>query len=53
MTQKSGVPLFAKQEGSQSIATGIENTKNWQDIRIADVDGFVWFSFFATSFQFI
>ena len=41
MTQKSGVPLFVKQEGSQSIATGIENTKNRQDIRIADVDGLV------------
>ncbi|KAL5347503.1 hypothetical protein ACLOAV_007815 [Pseudogymnoascus australis] len=39
MTQKSGVPLFAKQEGNQPIATGIENTKNWRDIRIADVDG--------------
>ncbi|OBT86037.1 hypothetical protein VE02_05546 [Pseudogymnoascus sp. 03VT05] len=39
MTQKSGVPLFAKQEGNQPIATGIKNTKNWRDIRIADVDG--------------
>lgn len=41
MTQKSGVPLFAKQEGNQPIATSIENTKNWRDTRIADVDGFV------------
>ena len=43
MTQKSGVPLFVEQEGAKSIATGIENTKNWEDIRIADIDGFVWF----------
>ena len=41
MTQKSGLPLFAKQEGNQPIAAGIKNTKNWRDIRIADVDGFV------------
>ncbi|OBT68526.1 hypothetical protein VE03_01816 [Pseudogymnoascus sp. 23342-1-I1] len=28
MTQKSGAPLFAKQEGNQPIATSIENTTN-------------------------
>lgn len=36
MTQKSGLPLFAIQEGNQPIASGIKNTKNGRDIRISD-----------------
>lgn len=41
MTQRSGLPHFAEQEGAKSIAKGIANTKNYKDIRLADVDGFV------------
>jgi hypothetical protein len=41
MTQRSGLPGFVKQEGAKSIATGISNTKNYKDIRLADIDGCV------------
>lgn len=45
MTQRNGVPRFVEQGGSKSIATGIDDTKNWEDIRIADVNGYFIFFF--------